>query len=125
MTVRTPRPPRADTAIHAELHRRTWETGEVYSYSYDPRESAGAGWLVWLTEHDWTHEVRNGQRRCACCAPELSPAGAIDMTRDALLSWLGLAAEPVRKMSKAGLVKRLRALPDLPAAAVDLLEAAA
>jgi hypothetical protein len=30
-----------------------------------------SGWLVWPTEHDWRHELRNGNRRCSCCAPEM------------------------------------------------------
>jgi hypothetical protein len=116
------RPPRADAAIAAELSRR-FRAGELYSYSYDPAEAGGSGWLVWLDEHDWRHELRNGVRRCACCAPEMVAAGAVDMTREALLAWLRLPAEAPKRLSKAELVRRLRAL-DLPAAAVELLDAA-
>lgn len=121
---RMSRPPRGDAAIADALSAR-FRDGRIWSYSYDPAEATGSGWLVWLTEHDWRHELRNGQRRCSCCAPEMVDAGAIDMPRERLLSWLGLDVPAPRKLTKAQLVARLRELSDLPAAVVELLDSAA
>jgi len=116
---RTVRVPRSDTAIAAALSER-FRSGAIYSYAYE-----NGVWSTWTTEHDWRHTIRNGQRRCACCAPELSPAGPTDWQRDRLVAWLGLDVPAPRKLTRAQLVARLREVADLPPAARELLDAAA
>jgi hypothetical protein len=118
MSARTVRVPRADTAIAAALSER-YRTGSIYSYSLER-----GVWSTWETEHDWRHTERNGQRRCACCAPEMSAAGPTDWRRDRLLSWLGLDQPAPKRITKAQLVAQLRRVPGLPAAAHEILAAA-
>jgi hypothetical protein len=115
---RTARVPRADAAIAAALSER-YRADTLYAYSYD-----NGVWSTWADEHDWRHTERNGQRRCACCAPEMSAAGPIDWRRDRLLSWLGLDQPAPKRLTRAQLVAQLRQVPGLPAAALDILDAA-
>jgi hypothetical protein len=113
------RVPRGDAQIYTAL-AQMFRDGQVYAFSYE----AGV-WSTWTTEHDWRHTERNGQRRCACCAPEMSAAGPTDWQRDRLVAWLGVDVPAPRKATKAQLIAQLRQVPGLPAAAVEILERAA
>jgi hypothetical protein len=117
---RIARPPRSDAAIAAALSER-FRAGAIYSYSYDDGR-----WSTWTSEHDWLHTERNGAYRCSCCAPEMSMQhGPRDWARADLVAWLDLAPAP-RKLTRAQLVARLRAIADqLPPAAIELVESAA
>jgi hypothetical protein len=116
------RPPKADAVIASELSAR-FRAGELWSFSWDHDRGC---WSTWTSEHDWLHTERKGSYRCSCCAPEMSLQHGPRDWRDraALLAWLGLPAQPERRLTKVQLVARLRRLPDLPAEAVAILDAA-
>jgi hypothetical protein len=115
---RVTRVPRGDADIYAAL-AQLYRAGQIYSFSFER-----GVWTVWPTQADFDATERNGQVRDPAAAA--AGRGPVDWpNRDALAASLGLVKPTTRKPTRAQLVAQLRAVPDLPPAAVAILERAA
>jgi hypothetical protein len=101
--------PAREEATYTELSGR-FRAGQVWAYAWEPREGR---WLVWASEADWLATEREGR----CRRPDLAELGYGPTVHQPA------GPERSRRLTKAELVRRLRAL-DLPPAALALLDAA-
>jgi hypothetical protein len=113
---RSPRYPRADQAIYQRL-AQAFRDGDIWSFSFE-----NGRWTTWTWQEDWDATERSGKVR----RPELVAQGygPHDWERSDLLAAFGLDTPAPKRVSKAQLVAQLRAVPNLPAAALALLDAA-